>query len=77
MGICKQLHLLKVFQVYQTKSVLYLGTQGRESLDDPKVSQENAGLTQETENTLPSFYSRPTPHAVLEHVLKGKPGSRL
>ena len=31
----------------------------------------------ETEKTLPSFYSRPTPHAVLERVLKGKPASRL
>ena len=43
MGICRQLHLLKVFQVYQMKSVLDLGTQQRESLD----VTENAGLTWE------------------------------
>lgn len=37
MGICRQLPLLKVFQVYQMKPVLYLGTQQRESLDVKKT----------------------------------------
>lgn len=43
------------------KPVLYLGTQQRESLD---VKKRWPNL--ETEKTLPSFYSRPTPHAGLE-----------
>lgn len=73
-GVCKQLHLLRVFQERQMKSALYLGTALRESPDDPLESQENAGLTWRTENILPSVRVRPTLQTILESVLERKSG---
>lgn len=73
MEISNQHHLLRVFQRHQMKYALYLGAELRENPNDPRETQENAGLTWGTANIFPSLCSKPTLHALLKSILERKP----